>query len=174
MDRKAHSPPTRDRGAQLGGERCLDHVGDNFHKDELSSSRMQLASERLCHQGAAHFRADHFAEGAVLANARRTHFLDEAALVHAPRKLRGWECCACAARLLICGKPLSARASNIGPPRMKPLQRGPTNMPARPTQFSGLPDGVARWKVRSFPMQFRLFRVAAQTQQSPRASVVTP
>jgi len=45
MDRKAHSPPTRDRGAQLGGERCLDHVGENFHKTELSSSHRELASD---------------------------------------------------------------------------------------------------------------------------------
>jgi len=31
MVRKARSPPIRDRWALLGGERCLDHVGEDFH-----------------------------------------------------------------------------------------------------------------------------------------------
>ena len=45
VDRKARSPPIRDRGAQLGGERCLNHVGEDFHKIELSSSRKKLAND---------------------------------------------------------------------------------------------------------------------------------
>lgn len=46
MDRKARSPPIRDRGAQLGGERCLDYVGEDFHNVELSSSRKKFANDR--------------------------------------------------------------------------------------------------------------------------------
>src|SRR5450830_53508 len=48
-DRKAQSPPTRDRGAQLGDEQCLDHVGENFHRVELSSSRKKRASGTPTH-----------------------------------------------------------------------------------------------------------------------------